>query len=82
MKCQSLLFEKSKKNIINLSPAEFVQRMVKVKYLVVILGVKCFGKIRRWAHAGLYVEYCLTKNKKTKQKKTNTYFSSPQKQRF
>ena len=31
MQCQSLFSGKNKKNIINLSSAEFAQRMVKVK---------------------------------------------------
>ena len=32
MKCKILFSEKTKKHIINLSPAEFAQRMVKVNY--------------------------------------------------
>ena len=35
MKCQSLFSGKNKKNIINLSSAEFAQRVVKVKLIAI-----------------------------------------------
>ena len=44
MKCESLFCGKNKKNIVNLSPAELVQKVVKVKKNnknVIVLRSKC-----------------------------------------
>ena len=44
MKCQNLFYGKNKKNIINVSSAEFAQRVVKVKVLIAIEAndILCF----------------------------------------
>ena len=40
-KCQILFSEKNKKNLINLSSAELVQRVVKIKSILFLIKLPC-----------------------------------------
>ena len=54
MKCQSLFSEKSKKNIINLTSAEFAQRVVKVSVLIFLYfcaeNIISCAIVLEWSH--------------------------------